>query len=325
MLIALSTWFAPCGWAEELAQTKPATPLEGLKQQSAAQRWERVKSQNESFDESTAAKPLKTRPGMILPLPDNDIASGRSEQKLAPLLPDSTEEPRWIVPARPVPEPVEETETTVEISAPSVSPQVIRPPTKTTFVPIPKPVSSESSSRHPIVAVANEPTQETVPPAAPPKPAGGPRKLRTIQEISPFYDTSVDKDIREFAEERAGDYNVAFGTQTFHPREFPDTLYAWEPTNFYHYPLYFEDAVLERYGHTYHPLIQPAVSVAKFGGQLVTLPYQMTLDPIDRPVYTLGWYRPGDCAPKLRYQPPLNAKAAAVEVGVWTGLFFLVP
>lgn len=125
--------------------------------------------------------------------------------------------------------------------------------------------------------------------------------------------------------ERAAEYEVAFGTKTFQPREFPDTMYAWEASNYYNYPLYFEDAVLERYGHSYHPLVQPFVSVAKFGGQLVFLPYQMTIDPVDRPMYALGWYRPGDCAPKLRYQPPLNAKAAAVEAGVWTGLFFLVP
>lgn len=135
----------------------------------------------------------------------------------------------------------------------------------------------------------------------------------------------MDKDIRDFAEQRAAEYNVAFGAQTFHPREFPDTMYAWEPSNFYHYPLYFEDPALERYGHTRSPLVQPFASVARFGTQLVFLPYQMTIDPINRPMYALGWYRPGDCAPKLRYQPELNAKAAAVEAGVWTGLFFLVP
>ncbi len=302
-----------------------------LKQQSAAQRWERVKSQHDSIDESTIGKPSKTRSGVILPLPEEDIASGRSELKLAPPLPDSPEEPRWIVPARPVPEPLEETASSVEISAPSIPPQILQTPLEATS----QPVDNGFVATRPAVAVAQGEQSPPVVPGTPVatdppalttlKAGGSPRKLRTIQEISPFYDTSVDKDIREFAEQRAAEYNVAFGAQTFHPRDFPDTLYAWEPSNFYHYPLYFEDAVLERYGHTYHPVVQPVVSVAKFGSQLVMLPYQMTLDPVDRPMYSLGWYRPGDCAPKLRYQPPLNGQAAAVEAGVWTGLFFLVP
>ena len=59
--------------------------------------------------------------------------------------------------------------------------------------------------------------------------------------------------------------------------------------------------------------------------QLVGLPYQMTIDPVYRRRYSLGWYRPGECAPKLHYQIPFSTRAAAVQAGVLTGLFFVVP
>ena len=42
-------------------------------------------------------------------------------------------------------------------------------------------------------------------------------------------------------------------------------------------------------------------------------------------LYALGWYRPGECAPKLHYQVPLNANAAAVQAATVTGLVFLIP
>ncbi|MGE5195360.1 MAG: hypothetical protein ACM3U2_22935 [Deltaproteobacteria bacterium] len=109
----------------------------------------------------------------------------------------------------------------------------------------------------------------------------------------------------------------------FIPRDFAHIHYCWEPTNMYHYPIYFEDVPLERYGHTRHYLIQPFFSGAKFAVQLLGLPYQMTLDPVCSRQYSLGYYRPGECAPYKYYQIPLNAEAALVEAGVITGGYFL--
>lgn len=109
-------------------------------------------------------------------------------------------------------------------------------------------------------------------------------------------------------------------------RFFPQMEYYWTASNLYHNPLYFENPVLERYGHVhFHDCVEPAFSMARFGVQLIGLPYQMALDTACRRQYALGWYRPGDFAPKLLYQPPLNARAAATAAGVYTGLFFLVP
>jgi hypothetical protein len=324
LLFAASTGFAVSGLADDAPTPRPAVSLETLRQQSPAQRWERVKAQSAPMEAQAAPKVAASRPGVILPLPEDDIAIAPSELKLAPALPSATEEPYWILPARPLPAD-EELVPTPDVSEAVIAPTEASSPAEATSAPLVARSVEPLRAQVGVNVAAQEPTPVESPATTPMVKPLNPRRLKTIQEITPYYDTAVDKDIREYAVKQAGEYNVAFGSQTYAPRSFPDAMYAWEPSNFYHYPLYFEDAVLERYGHTYHPLVQPVVSVAKFSTQLVLLPYQMALDPIDRPMYSLGWYRPGDCAPKLRYQPPLNAKAAAVEAGVVTGLFFIIP
>ena len=157
-----------------------------------------------------------------------------------------------------------------------------------------------------------------------------PVRYRRIGLINPFRERTVDgheidHDIRAFAKQQLDDVNLAFGDEPFHERNFPQVMKPWEAPNFFNYPLYFEDPALERYGHSHRPLIQPLVSIGRFSTQLVCLPYQMTIDPPCREVYSLGWYRPGECAPKLHYQVPLNAKAAAVQAATVTGLVFLIP
>ncbi|MEZ6051157.1 MAG: hypothetical protein R3B91_06070 [Planctomycetaceae bacterium] len=108
-------------------------------------------------------------------------------------------------------------------------------------------------------------------------------------------------------------------------RNFVDTHVLWEPSNLFHNPLYFEDHALERYGHTHHQLLQPLVSVGKFGVQFVGLPYQMALHPVHECQYALGWHRPGECVPYRYHLPPWNTKAALVAAGTYTGLIFLFP
>jgi hypothetical protein len=65
--------------------------------------------------------------------------------------------------------------------------------------------------------------------------------------------------------------------------------------------------------------------VGKFSAQLVGLPYQMGIDPPCKRIYPLGYYRPGECAPKLHYQVPWNTRAALIQAGVTTGMFYLIP
>jgi hypothetical protein len=108
-------------------------------------------------------------------------------------------------------------------------------------------------------------------------------------------------------------------------RSFPQIDFLWVPTNVFYGPLYFEDPALERYGHSHGPLLQSLASPSRFALQFVSLPYQMALDPPHRRVYPLGFYRPGDYAPKQVPNVPLNAEAAVTAGAVYTGLIFAFP
>jgi hypothetical protein len=104
-------------------------------------------------------------------------------------------------------------------------------------------------------------------------------------------------------------------------RDFPPMTATYVARQTWHYPLYFEDISLERYG-LHHGCLQPFVSYGKFIADLVLLPYNMTLEPPCCVQYDFGMYRPGDDAPHLIYLPRPDCKAAIVEALVWTGLFF---
>ncbi len=115
------------------------------------------------------------------------------------------------------------------------------------------------------------------------------------------------------------------GSLESHERYFAHLDFLWLPSNIFYSPLYFEDPALERYGHTHGPLVQPLASTSRFAVQLIGLPYQVALDPPHRRVYPLGFFRPGECAPKQVTNVPLNAKAAAASAAVYTGLIFAFP
>jgi hypothetical protein len=157
--------------------------------------------------------------------------------------------------------------------------------------------------------------------------AGTPRELKPVTSILPYADyqpetTQIDQQVSPdlVAPEEVSIDSPGEPRSTGEP-----ILYQWQASNLYHYPLYFEDPSLERYGHTHENYLQPVVSVARFGVQLVGLPYQMTIDPVWKRRYTLGWYRPGECAPKQYEQIPWNTKAAINQAAVTTGLWFAFP
>ena len=150
---------------------------------------------------------------------------------------------------------------------------------------------------------------------------------------------SLDLEARDISEIRP---NIEYALQGIRDRQLPPKLatprneayvrpertpieFHWMASNLHHYPLYFEDPALERYGHSYHPLIQPFASAGRMTTQLLGLPYQMAIDPIHRKRYSLGWIRPGDCAPKLKYRIPLNKKAALVEAAAITAGAVILP
>ncbi len=112
-------------------------------------------------------------------------------------------------------------------------------------------------------------------------------------------------------------------------RCWPMFSYQWEATCFYHNPLYFEEANLERYGYGCGDscccCLQPVASAGHFCGSVLALPYCMTAECPGDCVYTLGHYRPGDCNPWRWYWPTFDPVAAVAAGGIWTGLVFAIP
>lgn len=96
------------------------------------------------------------------------------------------------------------------------------------------------------------------------------------------------------------------------------TVKTWRSPNMKHRPLYFEEANLERYGHT-HPRLQPLLSGAHFFSSVALLPYNTGITRANTCQYSIGYSRPGDCVPKIREQHPLNARAALRQAVVVFG------
>ncbi len=216
--------------------------------------------------------------------------------------------------------------------------------------PTGSPFMNSGSSIIRVAAELQEPTPAGAPVLTPPPPDAevdptpavdsgkkNPRRLRPISEINPSYDYDPDGgDACKHLCPRDSAYCPAVDggecpdeedvlVVTPADRMFPDINYMWCASNLYHNPLYFEDVQLERYGQVKcNEFTQSFVSMGKFGGQLIGLPYQMALDnPHDRR-YALGYYRPGDCAPRKHYRIPLNARAAAASIPAYTGAVFLL-
>jgi hypothetical protein len=109
------------------------------------------------------------------------------------------------------------------------------------------------------------------------------------------------------------------GDETFRGRCFAPITYTWTASQLCHKPLYFEDVQLERYGHMAGPWVQPLASAANFFLTIPILPYKMGLETPNECVYTLGYYRPGDCAPYLFDPLPISVRGLFFEGGAWVG------
>jgi hypothetical protein len=113
------------------------------------------------------------------------------------------------------------------------------------------------------------------------------------------------------------------------PRDWAPSRKYWAAAATCHMPLYFQDAALERYGHTTeqffgpfgrfltypvddpsqsnqrNQLAQPFISAGLFVAQIALLPYNLVMDPPWEAEYDLGYYRPGDRIPTDLYYLPL--------------------
>jgi hypothetical protein len=179
---------------------------------------------------------------------------------------------------------------------------------------------SESSEE----SVAVEVTVQQVPPlggggssAAEPVTAGGPEARRLLGPLrSP--DTQLEgvgtgvipKDsAAQYLPERVGLPVAEERGEQWRP-----VRKEWLASNLTHHPLYHEDIMLERHGHQRWPLLQPAVSGARFFGGVILMPYKLTLKKPWEEEYTLGHIRPGTPAPPLYQRPPYDRKATMVQL-----------
>jgi len=116
-----------------------------------------------------------------------------------------------------------------------------------------------------------------------------------------------------------------WGGEDFRPRSWAPVTFTWTASALCHHPLYFEDIQVERYGHTLGPWLQPFASGAHFFLTLPILPYKMGLELPDECMYSLGYYRPGSCAPYMLDPLPLSIRAGLFEAGAWVGGAAIIP
>lgn len=112
---------------------------------------------------------------------------------------------------------------------------------------------------------------------------------------------------------------------SFDSRDFVATTMTWKASNACHKPLYFEEVQLERYGHEWGPVAQPAISSLNFVKNVVLLPYKMGINPMNECQYSLGYYRPGSCAPWTVGPVPVSLRGAAAQAAVVGGAVWALP
>jgi hypothetical protein len=111
----------------------------------------------------------------------------------------------------------------------------------------------------------------------------------------------------------------------YQERSWQHSKVTWKASNLCHKPLYFEDVNLERYGHDAGPFAQPIISSAHFFANIAVLPYKMGVHQPSECQYTLGYYRPGNCAPWIVPPVPISLRGGLYQAAAMTGAFWLIP
>lgn len=197
-----------------------------------------------------------------------------------------------------------------------------------------KPASGVTLAAHRQPALGPAPTPAPGrPPIAPPadalEPSVGGRKVRSGDE-GPCPTPESLKKMSELSDVIAPQTALLprecpLGEHVYEGRHWCDVTMTWKASALCHKPLYFEEVALERYGHTRFPYLQPVISGGVFFKNIAMWPYNMGLEPPCECIYVLGYYRPGSCAPYLRYTLPIKPEAVLMEAAFVGGLVWLVP
>lgn len=128
---------------------------------------------------------------------------------------------------------------------------------------------------------------------------------------------------------RPSDGNVPpecpLGDKEYSERCFSPVTYTWKASGLCHKPLVFEEPQLERYGHSFRPIVQPICSAAHFFACVPAIPYILGVETPNECVYTLGYYRPGSCAPFTIDPLPLSVRGALFQGAAVAGGIALLP
>jgi hypothetical protein len=108
-------------------------------------------------------------------------------------------------------------------------------------------------------------------------------------------------------------------------RNFRQTCFQWKASAVCTKGAYFENAQLERYGHSVCPVLEPVISGVKFFTTIPILPYKAGLTPPNECVYTLGHYRVGNCAPHTLDPLPISVRAILFEGAAVAGAAAIIP
>ncbi len=159
-------------------------------------------------------------------------------------------------------------------------------------------------------------------PAPPPDSTSSDLRMQTQQDISRAPSPAEARPIKAIP--------VPEDWVPLGPRDWIPQRKYWAAAATCHLPLYFQDPVLERYGHsveqffgphgrylTYpvddptqstqrNQILQPFFSAGLFGLQIIAWPYNLIMDPPWEAQYDLGYYRPGDQIPTDTYWLPLH-------------------
>lgn len=123
-----------------------------------------------------------------------------------------------------------------------------------------------------------------------------------------------------------GPQECGLGDPTFQQRNWGRICFMWKASALAHKPAYFEDVALERYGHTYvREEFQPIVSGARFFLTIPILPYKMGINPPNECIYTLGYNRPGSCAPYILDPLPISVRGGLLQAGAIVGGVAVIP
>ncbi len=207
-------------------------------------------------------------------------------------------------------------------------PAVDPPPTPIALQPLAQGVSRVLQS---VAGLTS--TGYTQPPARPgqipiPMPLVRPQQVTVPGGLRPLSDITTDiaPPGGPLPKDRSDVLVVGTNNPMFYARSANLVRYQWEAPVVCHRPLYFQDVPLEHFGQSCCPCLQPAISAAKFLGNVLILPYRVALDPPCSETYNLRTYpRPGTPVPCLRETLPLRLKPLLVQMGVVTAIVLVIP